>query len=109
MPIISELYGRTLTTSGAYSADADILQARCPHMDNRLCDGGGNRDMMRWPAKREPLASLFDSSVGREGGGFIPCGPPFVMQYCMQLASLRSGVTHPVSTRGRYGHVWRLK
>jgi len=43
-------------------------------MDNRLCDGGGNRDMMRWPAKREPLALLFDSSVGREGGGFIPCG-----------------------------------
>ena len=42
-------------------------------MDNRLCDGGGNRDMMRWPAKRKPLASLFDSSVGREGGGFIPC------------------------------------
>ena len=72
MSIVNELYGRTLTTSGAYGAD--IRQARCPHMDNRLCDGGGNRDMMRWPAKSEPLASLFDSSVGREGGGFIPCG-----------------------------------
>ena len=72
MSIIKELYGYTLTASGA--GGATIRQARCPHMNNRLCDGGGNRDMMRWPATGQPLAPLFDPSVGREGGGFIPCG-----------------------------------
>ena len=72
MSIIKELYGYTLTASGA--GGATIRQARCPHMDNRLCDGGGNRDMMRWPATDQPLAPLFDPSVGREGGGFIPYG-----------------------------------
>ena len=43
-------------------------------MANRLCDGGGNRDMMRWPADRQPLAPFFSSAVGTHGDGFIPCG-----------------------------------
>ena len=43
-------------------------------MANRLCDGGGNRDMMRWPADRQPLAPFFSSAVGTNGDGFIPCG-----------------------------------
>ena len=43
-------------------------------MAGGLCDGGGNRDMMRWPADQQPLAPLFDAGVGRTGDGFIPCG-----------------------------------
>ena len=30
--------------------------------------------MARWPAAEQPLAPFFDSSVGREGNGYIPCG-----------------------------------
>lgn len=30
--------------------------------------------MTRWPAADQPLAPFFDASVGRNGGGFIPCG-----------------------------------
>ena len=30
--------------------------------------------MARWPAADQPLAPLFDPSVGEMGGGFIPCG-----------------------------------
>ena len=72
MPVIRELFGHVLTESGALRAQ--FRQASCPHMAGRLCDGGGNRDMARWPADQEPLASFFDSSVGRSGDGFIPCG-----------------------------------
>lgn len=43
-------------------------------MAGQQCDGGGNRDMMRWPAGEQPLAPFFDPSVGLNGGGFIPCG-----------------------------------
>ena len=43
-------------------------------MADRLCDGGGNRDMMRWPAERQPLAPFFDATVGSAGDGYIPCG-----------------------------------
>lgn len=43
-------------------------------MAGQQCDGGGNRDMARWPAADQPLAPFFDSSVGERGGGFVPCG-----------------------------------
>ncbi len=43
-------------------------------MGEALCDGGGNRDMMRWPADRQPLAPFFDNDVGTRGRGYIPCG-----------------------------------
>ena len=72
MPVVRELFGRMLTDSGTQGAE--IRSARCPHMDGQICDGGGNRDMMRWPSENQPLAPLFVQSVGKEGGGFIPCG-----------------------------------
>ena len=71
MPYVKELYGLALGEGGAKRAAS--RQAFCPHMMN-LCDGGGNRDMARWPATDQPLASLFDPSVGEAGRGFIPCG-----------------------------------
>lgn len=71
MPHVSELFGLALTASGAQGRDC--RQALCPHM-GKLCDGGGNRDMARWPAAQQPLASLFDPSVREEGDNFIPCG-----------------------------------
>ena len=71
MPQVNELYGLPLRESGAKRAAS--RQAFCPHM-MKLCDGGGNRDMARWPANEQPLAPLFDPSVGEQGGGFIPCG-----------------------------------
>ena len=71
MPYVKELYGLDLEEGGAKRTAS--RQAFCPHMMN-LCDGGGNRNMARWPAADQPLASLFDPSVGEEGGGFIPCG-----------------------------------
>lgn len=71
MPTVNELFGNALTESGAQGGDC--RQAVCPHM-GKLCDGGGNRDMARWPAIQQPLASLFDASVGRDGDDYIPCG-----------------------------------
>ena len=47
--------------------------AVCPFMKGP-CDGGGNRDMARWPAAEQPLAPLFDPRVGQDGNGYIPCG-----------------------------------
>ena len=41
---------------------------------NAQCNGGGNRDMARWPARDQPLAPLFSDAVGAQGDGFIPCG-----------------------------------
>ena len=41
---------------------------------NAQCDGGGNRDMARWRAHEQPLSPFFDASVGKNGGGWIPCG-----------------------------------
>ena len=41
-------------------------------MGNALCNGGGNRDMARWPSEEQPLAPFFDASVRRAGD--IPCG-----------------------------------
>ena len=71
MPVVKELFGLALT--GEIDRNA-LRHARCPHMGGRLCDGGGNRDMTRWRADAQPIAPLFDSSVGRDAKGFIPCG-----------------------------------
>ena len=71
MPRVRELYGHAL---GAAGEQGHLLRdARCPHT-SRQCDGGGNRDMARWPARGQPLASLFSDRVGPSGDGFIPCG-----------------------------------
>ena len=71
MSVVHELFGTILTTSGANTEQ--FREAQCPHMAT-LCDGGGNRDMMRWPASEQPLAPFFDAAVGVRTGGFIPCG-----------------------------------
>lgn len=71
MSVVHELFGTTLTSSGANTGQ--FQQARCPHTAT-LCDGGGNRDMLRWPASEQPLAPFFDAAVGAQTGGFIPCG-----------------------------------
>lgn len=71
MPFVSELYGRRLGSSGEQSAL--IRDAHCPYM-GRQCNGGGNRDMARWPARDQPLRPLFSDEVGQLGDGFIPCG-----------------------------------
>lgn len=71
MPHVAEIFGHALGESGAQGKAC--RRALCPYM-GKLCDGGGNRDMARWPANDQPLAPLFDASVGNEGGGYIPCG-----------------------------------
>lgn len=71
MPVVNELFGTALAFGDRHGA---LVSALCPHMDGALCNGGGNRDMARWPASEQPLAPFFDASVGRAGGGFIPCG-----------------------------------
>lgn len=72
MPLVRELFGQSLKKSGEHR---EVFRyASCPHMGGRQCDGGGNRDMMRWPAGEQPLAPFFDTSVGQNGDGFIPCG-----------------------------------
>ncbi|MCY4060502.1 MAG: NotI family restriction endonuclease [Gammaproteobacteria bacterium] len=68
MPVVHELFGRTLT---AGDRQGEILNATCPHM-GALCNGGGNRDMARWPAGEQPLAPFFDAAVAKAGD--IPCG-----------------------------------
>lgn len=72
MPVIYELFGNPLSKSGALRGRS--RRAQCPHMAGKQCDGGGNRDMARWPASNQPLAPFFDSSVGSSSGGYIPCG-----------------------------------
>lgn len=72
MPVVYELFGRPVTVSKENASR--IRRAECPFMSNHLCDGGGNRDMVRWPASQQPLATLFDNRVGVDGNGFIPCG-----------------------------------
>ena len=67
MPVVHELYGKVLSKCGALKGK--FQHALCPHMHGKQCDGGGNRDMARWPAKQQPLAPLFDPSVG----SYIPC------------------------------------
>ena len=77
MPIVHELFGKVLTSPGHQKVRFHLAQ--CPHMGGKQCDGGGNRDMARWPAPEQPLAPFFDSSVGKAGDGFIPCGVCSVM------------------------------
>lgn len=71
MPQVSELFGFALGESG--SLGSRIWKAQCPHTGT-FCDGGGNRDMARWPASEQPLAPLFDPTVSIDSDGFIPCG-----------------------------------
>ena len=70
MPRVNELYGQALDES---IDKAELRNAFCPFM-KKPCDGGGNRDMARWKANEQPLSSLFDTTVGDNGDGFIPCG-----------------------------------
>ena len=71
MPVVHELFGETLTKSGAHRGA--FRHARCPHMAGRQCDGGGNRNMVRWSRSDRLMASFFDDSVGSQDG-YIPCG-----------------------------------
>lgn len=71
MPVVRELFGQRV--AGSQPAHQQVCRvAQCPHSE-ALCDGGGNRDMVRWPAHEQPLAPLFDAEVGA-ADGFIPCG-----------------------------------
>ena len=72
MSVVNELFGFRLKRSGELAGK--FREAKCPHMNHRYCDGGGNRDMTRWPSANQPLAPLFDPSVGKNCNGFIPCG-----------------------------------
>lgn len=72
MPVVYELFGKPLSKSGALRGRS--RHAQCPHMAGKQCDGGGNRDMARWPAANQPLAPFFDVTVGNNSGGYIPCG-----------------------------------
>lgn len=72
MPVVHELFGERVTESG--SLLGKFRNAQCPYMNGKQCDGGGNRDMARWPAKEQPLAPFFEKHVGVQGGGYIPCG-----------------------------------
>ncbi len=72
MPVVNELFGETLTRPGHQKGRFRFAQ--CPHMGGKRCDGGGNRDMAKWPATEQPLAPFFDPSVGNSGDGSIPCG-----------------------------------
>ena len=72
MPVIHELFGQKVTHSGCHKGE--LPKASCPFMDGRLCDGGGNRDMARWPAGDQPLAPFFSDEIRKAGGDFIPCG-----------------------------------
>ena len=72
MPDVRELFGHKV--EGASGAHQEACRtAMCPH-SGELCDGGGNRDMVRWPALDQPLAPLFAPEVGAGSDGFIPCG-----------------------------------
>ena len=79
MSVVYELFGEKLEGSGAHRGH--FRYARCPYMGGKQCDGGGNRDMARWPARDQPIAPFFDKSVGAMGNGYIPCG------ICSVLAS----------------------
>ena len=71
MPVVHELFGTNLIHGGRRGS---LINARCPHMNSAPCNGGGNRDMARWPASEQPLAPFFDKSTGLAGQGYIPCG-----------------------------------
>lgn len=70
MPVVAELYGQTLDDQ----VDPDLCRtAQCPFM-GATCDGGGNRDMARIRSSDVTLGHLFSPAVGRETGGWLPCG-----------------------------------
>ena len=71
MPVVKELF--SFPVRPGIAKRRGFRTAACPFMKGS-CDGGGNRDMARWPATDQPLAPLFDPRVGEEGGGYIPCG-----------------------------------
>lgn len=54
-------------------------QAHCRFRDT-LCNGGGNRDMMRLRASGPGVGPLFLPSVGQKTGGYIPCGVCTLLQ-----------------------------
>ena len=71
MPVVAELYGQPLDGS-----DMDLDKCRrawCAFTDS-TCDGGGNRDMARVEAHDDSLGHLFSQSLGRQTGGWLPCG-----------------------------------
>ena len=69
MPVVAELYGQPLEESGM---DVDACRkARCPFTES-VCDGGGNRDMVRVRSSDESLGHLFSSSVGTETAAGCP-------------------------------------
>ena len=71
MPVVAELYGQPLAKPGI---DIDVCRrAWCAFTDS-VCDGGGNRDMARVEAHDQSIGHLFSPSVGRETGGWLPCG-----------------------------------
>ena len=72
MPEVRELFGFSVEGLST-EHQAACRTAQCPH-SGLLCDGGGNRYMVRWPAGDPPLAPLFDPEVGEAFDGFIPCG-----------------------------------
>ena len=55
------------------------LTANCRFMDD-ICDGGGNRDMMRLPSNDGTVGILFSNTVGQRTDGFLPCGVCTVLQ-----------------------------
>lgn len=69
--VVAELFGHGLGTAAA--ARSDCRRAVCSFM-GAVCDGGGNRDMMRVAASDEAIGPLFDREVGESTGGFLPCG-----------------------------------
>jgi len=69
--LVGELYGQRLKKKGQMSGHS--LDAICP-FSNRLCDGGGNRDMARIRSSDEQLAPLYTYSVSEQTGGYFPCG-----------------------------------
>ncbi len=100
--VVGELFGHGLAkpgkaqasgksmTSGRYIANQPLggdqwiekrhrQQAHCRFRDT-LCNGGGNRDMMRLQASDPSVGPLFLSRVGQKTGGYIPCGVCTLLQ-----------------------------
>lgn len=71
MPVVKELF--SFPVRPGIAKRRGFKTASCPFIKGP-CDGGGNRNMARWPATELPLAPLFDPRVGQEGNGYIPCG-----------------------------------
>lgn len=99
MPVVHELFGKVLSKSGAHKGE--FQHALCPHMYGKKCDGGGNRDMARWPAQKQPLALFFDLSVGSH----YPLRRLLNMRWkklgCMpsEAAFFRYGATHAIAKK----------